>query len=163
MTDVYNVLFICSGNSARSQMAEALLNQIGKGHFAAFSAGSHPSGVVNPFAIEALEHAGFSAVGLRSKSWDEFSAADAPKMDFVFTLCDTAAGESCPVWAGHPTRAHWGIAAPSQDSDDNTQRKVFQSTLTLLKRRIDLFTSLPIDKIESLVLKQKLAEIGQSQ
>jgi len=162
MSDVYNVLFICTGNSARSQMAEALLNQAGNGRFKAFSAGSQPSGTVNPLAIEALEHAGFSAVGLRSKSWDEFSDANAPEMDFVFTLCDSAAGEACPVWPGHPTKAHWGIPDPSQLPIEERSH-AFQQALITLKRRIDLFIALPIEKLDSLALKHRVTEIGQAQ
>lgn len=162
MSDVYNVLFICTGNSARSQMAEALLNQVGNGRFKAFSAGSQPSGIVNPLALEALQHAGIKTEGLRSKSWTEFSQVDAPKMDFVFTLCDAAAGEACPVWPGHPTKAHWGIQDPSLLPVEERQH-AFQQALILLKRRIDLLTVLPIEKLDSLALKHRVTEIGQAQ
>jgi arsenate reductase len=162
MSHIYNVLFICSGNSARSQMAEALLNQLGKGRFKAFSAGSQPSGTVNPRAIEALQHAGVSTEGLRSKSWEEFSQPEAPVMNFVFTLCDTAAGEACPVWPGHPTKAHWGVKDPSQP-EASEQQHTFQQTLLVLKRRIDLLTALPINKLDALALKLHVTEIGQAQ
>lgn len=161
MSDIYNVLFICTGNSARSQMAEALLNQSGKGRFKAFSAGSLPSGIVNPSALEALEHAGIKTKGLRSKCWTEFSQTDAPQMDFVFTLCDSAAGESCPVWPGHPVKAHWSFQDPALLPAEERQH-AFQQTLILLKRRIDLLTALPIGKLDSLVLKHSVSEIGQA-
>lgn len=161
MSKVYNVLFICTANSARSQMAQALLNQIGQGRFKAFSAGSQPSGVVNPLAINALQHAGISTDGLYSKSWSEFSQADAPHMDFVFTVCDVAAGEACPVWPGHPTTAHWGIPDPSQAAADQLQH-AFLQTLIVLRRRLELFTALPIDKLEHLALTSHVKEIGQA-
>ncbi|MDW5415575.1 arsenate reductase ArsC [Iodobacter sp. CM08] len=162
MSKIYNVLFICTGNSARSQIAEAVLNHVGKGRFQAYSAGSQPAGSVNPLAIEALQHVGISTEKLRSKSWQEFSAADAPQMDFVFTLCDSAAGEACPVWPGHPTLAHWGVAAPGTGGNETIQHKVFHDTLLILKRRIDLFTALPVEKLDALALKLQVSEIGQS-
>lgn len=162
MSKVYHVLFICTANSARSQMAEALLNQIGHGQFKAFSAGSQPSGMVNPLALDALQHIGINTAGLYSKSWDEFSGVDAPHMDFVFTLCDSASGESCPVWAGHPMKAHWGIQDPSLLPAEKHQH-AFQQALTLLKRRLDLFIELPIEKLDSLALKHSVTEIGQVQ
>jgi arsenate reductase (thioredoxin) len=161
VSKVYNVLFICTGNSARSQMAEALLNHTGNPRFKAYSAGSHPGNQVNPLAIETLEHAGVKTEGLRCKNWDEFAAADAPAMDFVFTLCDAAAGEACPVWSGHPTRAHWGIASPSENDGKDAQRKAFLDTMLILRRRIDMFTALPIDKLDNLALKLRVDEIGQ--
>ncbi len=162
MSKVYHVLFICTANSARSQMAEALLNQIGRGQFKAFSAGSQPSGTVNPLALDALQHIGISTAGLYSKSWNEFSGVDAPRLDFVFTLCDSAAGESCPVWTGHPMKAHWGIQDPSLQPTEK-QAHAFQQALTLLKRRMDLFIELPIEKLDSLALKHSVTEIGQVQ
>ncbi len=163
MSNVYNVLFICTGNSARSQMAEALLNHSNNTRFKAYSAGSHPSKQVNPLAVKALEHVGINTSGLRCKSWDEFAAPDAPVMDFVFTLCDAAAGEACPVWPGIPSRAHWGVASPSESLDIHAQAKSFQETVTTLKRRIDLFTALPINKLDNLSLKLRLDEMGQKE
>jgi protein-tyrosine-phosphatase len=137
---VRNVLFLCTGNSARSILAEAFLNSVGRGRLRGFSAGSHPTGKVNPFALELLEKNGISTAGLRSKSWDEFAKAGAPKMDFVFTVCDGAAGEMCPVWPGHPVKAHWGVPDPAavQGSEED-KRKAFLDAFTQLSERIRLF------------------------
>lgn len=159
---VFNVLFLCSGNSARSILAEAILNHTGKGRFRAFSAGSFPSGTVNPFALELLQKHALPVADLRSKSWDEFAQPDAPAIDFVFTVCDNAAGEVCPVWPGTPVTAHWGVEDPAavQGSDDD-KRKAFLTAYTQLQRRIALFISLPIDKLAKLSLQHELDEIGK--
>jgi protein-tyrosine-phosphatase len=156
-----NVLFLCTGNSARSIMAEAILNDLGRGRLRGFSAGSHPGGKVNPFAIELLQTNRLPTEGLRSKSWDEFAQAGAPFMHFVFTVCDQAAAEACPIWPGKPMTAHWGVADPAaaQGSDED-KRRAFLKAYTALHRRIGLFTSLPLDKLEGLALKEKLDEIG---
>ncbi|MBA4212719.1 MAG: protein-tyrosine-phosphatase [Polaromonas sp.] len=158
----YNVLFICTGNSARSIMAEAILNQMGAGRFRAWSAGSHPAGAVNPHAIELLERNRFKTNGLRSKNWSEFATADAPHMDFVLTVCDKAAGEVCPVWPGQPMSAHWGVEDPAavRGSDEVIQR-AFNDCFIVMNRRISLLTVLPIDKLDKLALKKELAGIGQ--
>lgn len=160
---VFNVLFLCTGNSARSIIAEGLLNFEGKGRFRAYSAGSFPTGRVNPLALEALERAGIPASSYRSKSWDEFVKADAPMMDFVFTVCDDAAGEVCPVWPGHPVTAHWGVADPAKfnGSDAETKRQ-FAETLRMLANRIRVFVALPFDKLDRLSLKKHVDDIGQS-
>ena len=159
----FNVLFLCTGNSARSIMAEGVLNALGKNRFRAFSAGSHPTGSVNPLALELLEKNRFSTKGLRSKNWDEFSRPGAPFMHFVFTVCDQAAAEPCPVWPGKPMTAHWGVRDPaSVQSDEATKRKAFLRAYTELHRRISLFINLPIDKLSDLALKEKLDEIGRS-
>jgi protein-tyrosine-phosphatase len=159
---VFNVLFLCTGNSARSILAEALLNNLGREHFRAYSAGSHPAEQVNPFAIELLEKSRLPTEGLRSKSWDEFAATGAPPLDFVFTVCDKAAGEVCPVWPGQPMTAHWGIEDPAavQGSDED-KRKAFMNALTQLHRRISLFVSLPMDKLDRLSLQHRLDAIGR--
>jgi arsenate reductase len=159
---VYNVLFLCTGNSARSIMAEAVTNKLGAGRFRAYSAGSHATGRVNPFAIEALERHGLPTEGLRSKSWDEFAAPGAPPLDFVFTVCDQAAGEACPVWPGQPMTAHWGVEDPAGFAGpDEKKRELFRRTLVTLSRRIELFLSLPLEKIDRLALRARLAEIGK--
>lgn len=157
----YNVLFLCTGNSARSIMAEVLLNAMGRGRFKAFSAGSHPGGQVNPFALELIRRNRLSTDGLRSKSWDEFAAPDAPELDFVFTVCDSAAGEVCPVWFGQPMRAHWGVEDPAavQGSDED-KRKAFFRAYTQLSNRLNIFLSLPLEKLDRLTLKSRLDEIG---
>ncbi len=159
---VFNVLFLCTGNSARSILAESLLNALGKGRFKAFSAGSHPGGKVNPFAIEFLEKAGLPTEGFRSKSWDEFATADAPVMDYVLTVCDQAAGEQCPFWPGQPMSAHWGVADPAAvEGIDDEKRRAFKDAATTLQKRIELFTSLPTATLNRMSLKAKLDEIGK--
>ena len=159
---VFNVLFLCTGNSARSILAEGLLNSVGRGRFRAFSAGSHPTGKVNPFAIEVLEGQRLPISDLRSKSWDEFAEPGAPQMDFVFTVCDNAAGEVCPVWPGQPISAHWGIEDPAAVAGSaEDKRKAFAGALKLLHRRISLFTSLPLANLDRLALKHELHEIGR--
>ncbi len=164
MTDrPYNVLFLCTGNSARSILGEAILNAMGEGRFRAYSAGSHPGGQVNPYAIELLRKNRIASEALRSKSWDEFAAPGAPELDFVFTVCDAAAAEACPVWPGQPMSAHWGIPDPaSVAGDDAARRKAFLDTYVLLQRRISLFTSLPLNKLDKLSLQRRLAEIGKT-
>lgn len=158
----YNVLFLCTGNSARSILGEALLNHLGKGRFRAYSAGSHPAGAVNPFAIELLRKNRLPVEDLRSKSWDEFTAPDGPQFDFVFTVCDKAAGESCPVWPGQPMTAHWGIDDPAAATgSDEDKRKAFVQAFTQLNRRISLFISLPVEKLDKLTLKRNLDDIGR--
>jgi arsenate reductase len=158
----YNVLVLCTGNSARSILGEALFNALGKGRFIAHSAGSKPAGQVNPFALELLKQQGFSTEGLRSKSWDEFAVPGAPEFDFIFTVCDNAAGEACPLWLGKPATAHWGIPDPAAvTGDDATKRAAFRKASDQLARRIQLFMHLPIEKLDKLVLKEKLAEIGR--
>jgi arsenate reductase len=165
MTDVprpFNVLFLCTGNSARSILAEAVLNHKGKGRFHAFSAGSHPTGKVNPAAIELLESLQIPTAGLRSKAWDEFAAPGAPKLDFVFTVCDNAASEVCPVWPGQPMTAHWGVADPARVESDVARAKAFKDAFRILARRIELFMSLPIGSLDRLALGNKVREIGKS-
>ncbi len=159
----YNVLVLCTGNSARSILGEVLFNTLGKGRFKAYSAGSKPAGRVNPGAVEWLQANGYSMEGLRSKSWDEFAAPGAPQFDFVFTVCDNAAGEVCPVWYGAPMTAHWGIPDPAHVEGDEARRAAFNKAAEQLARRIQLFMSLPIDKLDKLALKGKLAEIGRTQ
>jgi len=159
----FNVLFLCTGNSARSILSEALLNKRGQGQFRAFSAGSHPTGRVNPYALELLRKMGYSTDGLRSKNWDEFAIPGAPPLDFVFTVCDNAAGEVCPVWPGQPITAHWGIPDPAAvEGSDEQKRKAFNDAFLILERRISLFLSLPIRSLEQLVLQERLSEIGRS-
>ena len=158
----YHVLVLCTGNSARSILAEVLFNVLGKGKFIAHSAGSKPAGRVNPFALELLQQQGFSTEGLRSKNWDEFAAPGAPQIDFIFTVCDNAAGESCPVWPGKPATAHWGIPDPAAvTGDDAAKRAAFRKASEQLAQRIQLFLSLPIASLDKLTLKEKLAEIGR--
>jgi arsenate reductase (thioredoxin) len=159
----FNVLFLCTGNSARSIMAEAILNAPGAGRFRAYSAGSHPTGHVNPFALELLERNRLPTQGLRSKSWDELAAPGGPDLHFVFTVCDSAASEMCPVWPGQPMTAHWGVPDPAAaDGSDDDKRKAFLAAFTALNRRIALFTSLPLHKLDRLALKRKLDDIGRS-
>ena len=162
MTDrVFNVLFLCTGNSARSILAEVILNSVGKGRFRAFSAGSHPAGKVNPFTVELLQKQNCGVSDLRSKNWDEFAAPGAPKLDFVFTVCDNAAGEVCPIWPGQPMTAHWGIEDPAAvEGTDEQERKAFVQAYIRLDTRIGQFISLPISKIDKLSLQSKLREIG---
>jgi len=158
---VFNVLFLCTGNSARSILAEAILNRDGAGRFRAFSAGSHPTGKVNPFAIDLLEKRGFDLSALRSKGWDEFAIEGAPTLDFAFTVCDNAAGEACPVWPGQPMTAHWGIEDPAAVTGaDEAKRRAFFDAYVRLSRRIGLFISLPLAKLDRLSLQAKLREIG---
>lgn len=159
---IYNVLFLCTGNSARSIIAETILNKDGAGRFLAFSAGSHPAGQVNPIALEVLREEGFPTEGLRSKSWDEFAVPGAPEMDFVFTVCDNAAGESCPVWPGHPMTAHWGIEDPARVVGTHFQQKAaFITASRYLKNRITAFLSLPLATIDRMALTSQLRDIGR--
>lgn len=153
----YNALFLCTGNSARSQMAEALLNVMGKGRFHAYSAGSHPSGRVKPEALELIATSGYPTHTLRSKNWDEFAGSDAPAMDFVITVCDNAAGETCPVWPGHPAVAHWGVPDPV---DGDLQS--FKQAWLILRRRIELLLALPMDKLDRLARMQRLNQIAET-
>jgi len=158
----FNVLFLCTGNSARSIMAEGILNLIGKGKFKAFSAGSHPTGRVNPFTLELLEKNRISTEGIRSKDWGEFAQPGAPSMQFVFTVCDQTAAEPCPFWPGQPMTAHWGVRDPATvEGADDIKRKAFLTAYTELHRRISLFINLPINTLSKLALKQKLDEIGR--
>lgn len=158
---VYNVLFLCTGNSARSILGEALLNHVGAGRFRAFSAGSHPKGQVHPMTLEVLRDTGIAIDGLRSKPWDEFAVPDAPKMDFVFTVCDNAAGEACPVWPGQPMTAHWGIEDPAAVlGPEFQQRAAFADALNFMRNRIAAFISLPIASIDRMALQSKLRGIG---
>jgi arsenate reductase (thioredoxin) len=157
-----NVLFLCTGNSARSILAESMLNTMGAGRFKAYSAGSHPTGRVNPFATELLQKNRLPTDGLRSKSWDEFAAVGAPRLDFVFTVCDDAAGEACPVWPGQPITAHWGVEDPAAvEGSDDEKRRAFFRAYNVLQNRIQLFLNLPLLKLDRLVLKQRLDEIGK--
>jgi arsenate reductase (thioredoxin) len=158
---IYNVLFLCTGNSARSILAESILRKDGRAHFRAFSAGSQPKGRVNPFAIKVLGSLDYPTDDLRSKSWEEFAAPDAPVMDFVFTVCDSAAGESCPVWPGQPMTAHWGIEDPAAvEGTDIEKEAAFVVAFRYLKNRIGVFTNLPLRSIDKLSLGTKLREIG---
>jgi arsenate reductase len=156
-----NVLFLCTGNSARSILAESILNTIGAPRFRAYSAGSHPTGRVNPFALELLEKNGMPVDGLRSKSWDEFAGPGAPRLDFIFTVCDSAAGEACPLWPGHPATAHWGVQDPAAiDGSDEIKRRAFFDAYTRLENRIQLFLDLPLATLDAAALKAHLREIG---
>jgi arsenate reductase len=158
----YHVLFLCTGNSARSIMAEGLLNALGRGRFIAHSAGSHPAGQVNPLALDLLRAKRVPVEGLRSKSWDEFAAPGAPALDFVFTVCDNAAGEVCPLWPGQPLTAHWGVADPAVvDGSEVERRRAFFRTFTELERRISLLVNLPLDKLDTLTLQRQLDGIGR--
>jgi arsenate reductase (thioredoxin) len=158
----YNVLFLCTGNSARSILAESLLNHWGKGRFHAFSAGSFPKGQVHPLAIELLKRTNLPAEGFRSKSWDEFAAPGAPSLDFIFTVCDNAAGEACPIWPGKPMTAHWGIADPAAaEGTDADKAFAFRKALKELETRIKLFVQLPIASLDQMTLREKLRAIGQ--
>jgi arsenate reductase len=163
MSEPFNVLFLCTGNSARSIMAEAILNHKGIGRFAAYSAGSHPSGQARPEALHQLEAAGMSTAGLRSKSWDEFAGPDAPKMDFVFTVCDNAANEVCPYWPGQPMTAHWGIPDPAAVKGTPEEiARAFHDAFVVLDRRIGLFLALPHGTLERLAIQRKIEEIGRA-
>ena len=162
MTDsAYNVLFLCTGNSARSILAEAILNKQGKGRFRAFSAGSFPKGEVHPAAIALLKELDYDTSDFRSKSWDEFSGSDAPRLDFIFTVCDNAAGETCPIWPGQPMTAHWGIEDPAA-VDGEAQERAFQAAFYALQRRIQLFLALPIESIDEMSLQKRLSDIGKT-
>ena len=159
---IFNVLFLCTGNSARSVMAEALLRQLGSGRFNAFSAGSHPKGAVNPFALKVLGSYGFPTDAYRSKSWDEFAVAGATQMDFVFTVCDSAAGEVCPLWPGQPMTAHWGIEDPAAvEGTDIEKEKAFVTAFKYLRNRIAVFVNLPVSSLDKMTLQAKLREIGR--
>lgn len=159
----YKVLVLCTGNSARSILGEVLFNELGKGMFKAWSAGSHPAGQVNPGALEWLQAIGYNTSALRSKSWDEFATPGAPEFDFIFTVCDNAARETCPLWLGKPATAHWGIPDPAHVEGEQAKRTAFKRAAEQLARRIQLFMSLPIEKLDKLTLKEKLAEIGRIQ
>jgi protein-tyrosine-phosphatase len=160
---VFNVLFICTGNSARSIIAEAILNREGRGRFRAFSAGSHPKGAVHPYAIDLLKRMNYPVDGVRSKSWDEFAGPGAPPLDFAFTVCDDAAGEVCPVWPGQPMTAHWGLPDPAAaEGSDAEKRAAFADTFRMLNNRIGIFVNLPIASLDRLSLKRRLDEIGRS-
>jgi arsenate reductase len=163
--EIFNVLFLCTHNSARSIMGEAILNNlsVSRGRFKAYSAGSHPSGRPNPFALECIQRAGLPTEGLRSKDWDEFARPGAPALDFVFTVCDNAANEMCPVWPGQPMTAHWGLEDPSLvEGSDEEKRQAFSATFRHLSTRINIFTSLPMAKLDKLSLQKKLDEIGKT-
>jgi protein-tyrosine-phosphatase len=161
---VFNVLFLCTGNSARSIMAECVLNRLGRGKFRAFSAGSHPKGAVHPFALDLLARLNYPTAGLRSKSWDEFAAPGAPQLDFVFTVCDNAANEVCPIWPGQPMTAHWGVPDPAAaEGTDAERRLAFTEALRMLTNRIGLFTNLPVASLDRLSLQRRLEEIGRSE
>jgi arsenate reductase (thioredoxin) len=159
-----NVLFLCTGNSARSIMAEVVLNRLGRGKFKAYSAGSQPAGAINPIALQVLHQAHYDTSGLHSKSWDEFAKPGAPKLDFVFTVCDNAAQEVCPIWPGQPMTAHWGLPDPVKAQGSDAERHLaFADALRMLTNRIGIFVSLPFDKLSKLSLQKHLDEIGQSQ
>ncbi|MGM8061744.1 arsenate reductase ArsC [Vogesella indigofera] len=159
---IYNVLFICTGNSARSILAEAIITQLGQGRFRGFSAGSYPRGEVNPLALDLLQSHRHDVSALRSKSWDEFAVPEAPKMDFIFTVCDNAAGEACPAWPGQPLTAHWGFTDPSHVvGDEDTRRKAFSRTYMEIANRIRLFLSLPLEKIDRMSLQSELRKLGE--
>jgi len=159
----YNVLFLCTGNSARSIMAEVILNHLSRGHFTAYSAGSHPTGSVNPLALETLRTMRLPVDGLRSKSWDEFATPGAPALDFVFTVCDKAAGELCPFWSGQPMTAHWGVEDPAEfEGPEDKKRGLFLKVAHILRRRIELFLSLPLKSLDAMSLQRKLTDIGKS-
>jgi arsenate reductase len=158
----YNVLFICTGNSARSVLAEGLLNSLGKGRFNAYSAGSHPKGLVHPLALRELREMRIPTDGLRSKSWAEFAAPDAPRMDFVFTVCDQAAGEVCPIWPGQPVTAHWGMPDPAAvQGTDEFRQQAFRDAAVALKRRLELLMALPLQSLDSMAIHRQVKEIGK--
>lgn len=158
---VYNVLFLCTGNSARSIIAEVVLNHIGNGRFRAFSAGSFPRGEVHPMTLRVLQAQGYDTAALRSKRWDEFAAPDAPQMDFIFTVCDDAAGEVCPVWPGHPVSAHWGFADPARvEGSEALQLEAFRQAENAIVNRLRLLVSLPLDKLDHLAIKHEITRIG---
>ncbi|TZG24371.1 arsenate reductase ArsC [Sphingomonas montanisoli] len=159
---IYNVLFLCTGNSARSILGEAVMNKLGEGRFRAYSAGSQPKGQVHPMALSVLQGLGFDTTDMRSKSWDEFAGSGAPQFDFIFTVCDNAAGETCPVWIGHPMTAHWGIEDPAAIEGEG-QREAFLQALRYLQNRIALFLALPISSLDDMAMRRKLKDIGQSE
>lgn len=163
MNDTYNILFLCTGNSARSILAEGLVNHLSGGRFKGFSAGSQPVGRVNPFALETLHTLGCETTGMASKSWDVFAAPDAPRMDFIVTVCDSAAGEACPYWPGSPVTAHWGFPDPAKvEGDDETRRAAFARTAQAIAQRLRLLLSLPVDKLDRLSLQNELRALGSS-
>jgi arsenate reductase (thioredoxin) len=160
---IYNVLFLCTGNSARSIMAEKLMEHWGNGKFKAFSAGSFPNGKVNPFAIKVLQELKLSTEGLRSKSWDEFTGVNAPHLDFVFTVCDNAAGEVCPFWPGQPMTAHWGVEDPAAvEGSDKEKLAAFKKAASYLSNRIKMFTSIPLEKLDQVKIKKEIDAIGKT-
>jgi arsenate reductase len=162
MQKPYNILVLCTGNSARSIMGEALFNTLGAGRFKAYSAGSHPSGRVNPFAIEQARALGYPVEGLRSKSWDEFAEAGAPEMDFIVTVCDNAAGEVCPLWPGKPVTAHWGFPDPAAVvGTDEQKRAAFAQTLRQMRHRVQLFLSLPLDTLDRMAIENRMRDLGK--
>jgi arsenate reductase len=159
----YNILFLCTGNSARSVLAEVLMNRLSNGRFQTYSAGSHPAGEVNPFTLELLHSKGFATDGLRSKNWDEFAGPNAPAMDFVITVCDKAAGEVCPIWPGQPMTAHWGFEDPAAaQGSGEARRKVFLKVFVEIARRIELMLALPIEKLDRLALERRVRDIGST-
>jgi len=159
----YNILFLCTGNSARSIMAEAILNRIGRSHFHAFSAGSHPRGAVHPLALDILMKHNYDVTGFRSKSWEEFTAPDAPLMDFVFTVCDQAAAEQCPIWPGNPMTANWGLPDPAAVEGTEIERRLaFANVYRMLNQRISIFTNLPFASLDRLSLQRRLDQIGRT-
>lgn len=163
-TKTYNILFLCTGNSARSIMAECLMNARGKGRFHAYSAGSQPAGAVNPFAIEMVRALNTPVADLRSKSWEEFSAPDAPPMDFIITVCDKAAGETCPIWPGHPASAHWGFEDPAAvTGSDEKKREAFHKVFQQINARINLFLALPLERLDRMSLLNEMRAIGATQ
>jgi len=158
----YNILVLCTGNSARSIIGEALFNTLGAGRFKAFSAGSHPTGKVNPFAIEQVQALGYPLEGLRSKSWDEFAQPDSPQMDFIVTVCDKAAGEMCPLWPGQPVTAHWGFPDPAAvEGSDEEKRAAFAQTLRQIRNRVQLFLSLPLETLDRMAIENRMKAIGR--
>jgi len=160
---VYNVLFLCTGNSARSVLAEVQLNALGGGRFLGYSAGSHPKGEINPLTLKLLQQMNLPIEGLRSKSWDEFATPDAPVMDFVFTVCDAAAGEQCPVWPGQPVTAHWGVPDPAAvEGSDDAKMRAFKDAAATLRKRIELFKSLPLASLDRLAIKKEVTDIGKT-
>ena len=161
---IYNVLVLCTGNSARSIMAEALINTMGQGRFRAYSAGSHPNGKVNPFAIEKVKSVNYPTESLRSKNWDEFAQADAPQMDFIITVCDNAAGEVCPVWPGQPISAHWGFEDPAAvEGTDDEKRRAFDIAFRQIMSRVRLFVNLPLKMLDQTAIKRELVNIGKTE
>ena len=162
MQKPYNILVLCTGNSARSILGEALFNTMGAGRFKAYSAGSHPAGRVNPFAIELVAGLGYPVDGLRSKSWDEFAQPDSPEMDFIVTVCDKAAGEMCPLWPGQPVTAHWGFPDPAAvEGTDEVKREAFKQTLRQIRNRVQLFLSLPLETLDRMAIESRMKAIGR--